>query len=93
MGIFKFVLRRLAFGLGALIAISAAIFFVTQGLPADPAKTILGRDGKLHLINNVITAYGNIQPKITNTKALSHCGLDRCQQIHERKRRQLGQFQ
>jgi len=44
MGIFKFVLRRLAFGLGALIAISVAIFFVTQGLPADPAKTILGRD-------------------------------------------------
>lgn len=67
MKIVKFVLRRLAFGLGALIAISAAIFFVTQGLPADPAKTILGRDATpenlaalrsvLHLDRPLFTQY------------------------------------
>jgi peptide/nickel transport system permease protein len=44
MKVVQFVMKRLAFGLGALIAISIAIFVVTQALPADPAKTILGRD-------------------------------------------------
>jgi peptide/nickel transport system permease protein len=40
----KFIVRRVAYGLLTLFAVSLLIFLVTQALPADPAKIILGRE-------------------------------------------------
>ena len=65
MGILKFVVRRLAFGLGALIAISAGIFFITQGLPADPAKTILGRDAAPESLDALRAVLGLDRPLLS----------------------------
>jgi peptide/nickel transport system permease protein len=43
MGILKFVLRRLAFGVATLIVVSIVVFALTN-LMGDPVKRILGRD-------------------------------------------------
>ena len=42
-GLWKFLLKRLLIGIGTLLAISIIIFAVTQLLPRDPARAILGR--------------------------------------------------
>jgi peptide/nickel transport system permease protein len=41
--LWKFLLKRLLIGIGTLLAISIIIFAVTQLLPRDPARAILGR--------------------------------------------------
>ncbi|MGB8860871.1 MAG: ABC transporter permease [Ilumatobacteraceae bacterium] len=43
MGIFKFVLRRLLFGVLTMFIVSTVVFVLTQGL-RDPAQAILGKD-------------------------------------------------
>lgn len=43
LGLWKFLLKRLLIGAGTLLAISLIIFAVTQVLPRDPARAILGR--------------------------------------------------
>ncbi len=44
MGIVKFIVRRLLFGVLTLFIVSVAVFLLTQAL-SDPARAILGRDG------------------------------------------------
>ena len=43
MGILKFVIRRLLFGVLTLFIVSIVVFVLTQAL-SDPARAILGRD-------------------------------------------------
>ena len=42
--IVRFLIKRVLFGLLTLLVISLMIFLVTQALPSDPARVILGRD-------------------------------------------------
>jgi peptide/nickel transport system permease protein len=42
--ILKFVLKRVVFGILTLLAISLMIFLVTQALPSEPARIVMGRD-------------------------------------------------
>jgi peptide/nickel transport system permease protein len=44
MGLLKFVLWRVAFGIFTLLIVSIVIFAATQILPSDPARAILGRE-------------------------------------------------
>ena len=44
MGLLKFVLWRVAFGILTLFVVSVVVFALTQALPSDPARAILGRD-------------------------------------------------
>jgi peptide/nickel transport system permease protein len=44
MGLLKFVLRRVGFGVLTLFVVSVVVFALTQALPSDPAARILGRD-------------------------------------------------
>ena len=44
MGILKFIVRRLLFGLLTLFIIAFVVFALSQLLPSDPAQVILGRD-------------------------------------------------
>jgi peptide/nickel transport system permease protein len=46
MGITKFILRRVLFGVATLIIISIVVFLLTQ-LLGDPAKAILGREARV----------------------------------------------
>ena len=43
MGVVKFIVRRLLFGVLTLFIVSVAVFALTQAL-SDPAQAILGRD-------------------------------------------------
>jgi peptide/nickel transport system permease protein len=42
--ILKFLAKRIVFGILTLLAISLMIFVVTQALPSDPARVVMGRD-------------------------------------------------
>lgn len=44
MGIFKFIIRRVLFGLLTMFVVATVVFVLTQ-IVRDPAKAILGRDG------------------------------------------------
>ena len=44
MGIFKFIVRRVLFGLLTIFVVASVVFVLTQVL-SDPAKAILGKDG------------------------------------------------
>jgi peptide/nickel transport system permease protein len=44
MGIFKFIIRRVLFGLLTMFVVATVVFILTQ-VVRDPAKAILGRDG------------------------------------------------
>ncbi|CAB4543592.1 MAG: ABC transporter permease [Actinomycetes bacterium] len=44
MGILKLVIRRLAFGVVTLFVVSLAVFILSQALPSDPARAVLGRE-------------------------------------------------
>jgi peptide/nickel transport system permease protein len=44
MGLLKFIVGRIAFGLLTLIVVSIVLFAFTQILPSDPARAILGRE-------------------------------------------------
>src|SRR5918994_5626865 len=46
MGVAKFILRRVLFGVATLFIISVLVFLLTQIL-GDPAKAILGRDARV----------------------------------------------
>jgi peptide/nickel transport system permease protein len=44
MGLLKFVVWRVAFGILTLLVVSIVVFAFTQILPSDPARAILGRE-------------------------------------------------
>jgi peptide/nickel transport system permease protein len=44
VGLLKFILRRVAFGVLTLFVVSVVVFALTQALPSDPAQRILGRE-------------------------------------------------
>jgi peptide/nickel transport system permease protein len=44
VGLLKFILWRIAFGILTLLVVSIVVFGLTQALPSDPARAILGRD-------------------------------------------------
>jgi peptide/nickel transport system permease protein len=66
-GMTGLILRRLALGVLTLLLVSLVVFAVTQALPGDPARAILGRDAtpdalaalraQLNLNENVVTQY------------------------------------
>src|SRR5262245_28870705 len=68
-GISGFVIRRLLLGLLTLWAVSLIVFAMTQALPSDPARAILGRTAtpeslaalrkQLNLDRPVVTQYGD----------------------------------
>lgn len=44
MGILKLVVRRVALGVLTLFVVSLAVFALSQALPSDPARAVLGRE-------------------------------------------------
>jgi peptide/nickel transport system permease protein len=56
--ILKFLLKRLAFGVLTLLVVSLMIFFVTQALPSNPGKLVLGRDADAESIHKFDVDHG-----------------------------------
>jgi peptide/nickel transport system permease protein len=66
-GVWGFILRRLLLGVVVLILVSIVVFLLTQALPGDPARAILGRSAtpaslaalrrQLHLNRSVLDQY------------------------------------
>jgi peptide/nickel transport system permease protein len=56
--ILKFFVKRVLLGLLTLLVISLLIFLVTQVLPSDPARVILGRDANPAAVAALNTEFG-----------------------------------
>jgi len=65
MGILKLVLRRLALGVLTLFVVSLAVFLLSQALPSDPARAVLGREATEENVAAFRAQYGLDQPMIT----------------------------
>jgi peptide/nickel transport system permease protein len=63
--ILKFLLKRLVFGVLTLLAISLLIFFVTQALPSDPARRVLGRDAGQEAVETFNVEHGLDKPIVS----------------------------
>ena len=64
MGILKLVLRRLALGVLTLFVVSLAVFLLSQALPSDPARAVLGREATEENVAAFRAQYGLDQPMI-----------------------------
>lgn len=64
MGIFKFIVRRLLFGLLTLFVVATVVFIFSQ-LLRDPAQAILGRDGTGDQLKGKRALLGTDRPKWT----------------------------
>ena len=64
MGILKFIVRRLLFGVFTLFIVSVGVFLLTQAL-SDPARAILGRDGTPEAVRALQEQLGLDRPIIT----------------------------
>jgi peptide/nickel transport system permease protein len=64
MGIFKFIVRRVLFGVLTLFIVSVAVFLLTQAL-SDPARAILGRDGTPEAVAALQQQLGLDRPILT----------------------------
>jgi len=60
--ILTFILRRLVLGLFTLLAVSILVFVVTQALPSDPAKAILGREATPEALATLRAEFGLDRP-------------------------------
>jgi peptide/nickel transport system permease protein len=58
IALIRFVLKRVLFGLATLLVISLLIFFVTQALPSDPARIILGREATPEAVAQLRSDFG-----------------------------------
>src|SRR5690242_13713837 len=56
------ILRRLAFGVVVLLAVSVVIFVATRALPTDPAQAILGRSATPDALASLRKHLGLDQP-------------------------------
>lgn len=65
MGILKLVLRRVALGVLTLFVVSLAVFLVSQALPSDPARAVLGREATDENVAAFEEKYGLDEPMIT----------------------------
>ena len=61
-GLWRFFAKRLLVGLATLLAISVVIFAVTQILPRDPARAILGREATADAMNALRERLGLNRP-------------------------------
>src|SRR5680860_588865 len=64
MGIAKFILKRLAFGVLTLIVVSIVVFALTQAL-GDPVEAILGREAQPTSVAAMREELGLNRPVIT----------------------------
>lgn len=65
MGILKFIVRRVLFGLVTLAIIAFVVFALSQMLPSDPAQAILGRGATVEMITAKRAELGLDRPKVT----------------------------
>ena len=65
MAIARFIAKRILFGLATLFVVSLLIFGVTQALPSDPAKAVLGRDATPESVAALRHDFGMDRPKMT----------------------------
>lgn len=65
MGILKLVVRRLALGVFTLFVVSVAVFALSQLLPSDPARAVLGREATAENVAAFRAKYGLDQPPLT----------------------------
>lgn len=65
MGILKLVVRRLALGVFTLFVVSVAVFALSQLLPSDPARAVLGREATDESVAAFRVKYGLDQPPLT----------------------------
>lgn len=63
--ILRFLLKRVVLGVLTLLVISMMIFFVTQALPSDPAKVILGREATPEAVQQLRTEFGLDKPLLS----------------------------
>jgi peptide/nickel transport system permease protein len=56
--ILKFLVKRVLFGFLTLLVVSLMIFFVTQALPSNPGKLVLGRDADPEAIHKFDVDHG-----------------------------------
>ena len=64
MGILKFIIRRLLFGLLTLVIIAFSVFALSQLLASDPAQVYLGRDARPESLAAIRTRFGLDKPKL-----------------------------
>jgi peptide/nickel transport system permease protein len=64
-GIFKFILKRLLFGVFTLFVVSIIVFAATQALPSDPATAILGKEATEESVNHLREELGLDRPVLT----------------------------
>ena len=62
MPILKLVLRRLALGVVTLVVVSLAVFALSQILPSDPARAVLGREATPESLTAFREKHGLDQP-------------------------------
>lgn len=62
---YNWIMRRLMFGLAALLLISVVVFVATQALPSDPARAILGRDATPERLEVVREQLGLNKPLVS----------------------------
>lgn len=58
MPIVRFLAKRVLYGLATLFVISLLIFLVTQALPSDPARMMLGRDANIEAVTALRHQFG-----------------------------------
>lgn len=58
------ILRRIAIGIGVLLAVSILVFLATQALPGDVARVILGRDATAEQVAVLRERLGLDQPLV-----------------------------
>ncbi len=61
----KFIVKRLALGLLTLVVISMMIFAVTQLLPSEPGRVIMGRDANDAAVAEFNKEFGLDKPRLT----------------------------
>jgi peptide/nickel transport system permease protein len=64
VGLLKFILRRVAFGIFTLFVVSVVVFALTQALPSDPARAILGREATPESLEALREEFGFDKPAV-----------------------------
>ncbi|HTH07687.1 MAG TPA: ABC transporter permease [Ilumatobacteraceae bacterium] len=64
MGILKFIIRRLLFGVFTLVVIAFSVFSLSQLLTSDPAQVFLGRDARPESLAAKREEFGLNKPKL-----------------------------
>jgi peptide/nickel transport system permease protein len=58
----RFLIRRAAFGIAAILAVSALVFFLVRTVPTSPALLVLGGDASDTVVAAFEAKYGLDRP-------------------------------